>query len=327
MSFAKLIAIPLAALAVSSAQAQAPDAASTYPNRMITLVVPYGAGGFADIRARKIGEKLAKSLKVNVIIDNKAGAGGVLGTAAIAKAAPDGYTIGMGNFAPLAVNVSLMSKLPYDPQADLTPIVLVEKSPLILSVSPSLGVKSVQELIAKAKANPGAISYGSSGVGGAHHLSGAMFAHMAGVNMVHVPYKSGSNAATDLLAGHISSMFEMGYAALPSIEAGKVKAIAVTSTNRLPLLPDVPTVAEAGLPGFESYNWQGIVAPKGTPPEIVARLSKEFNDILKEPDVRDLIVSSASEVAGGTPEEFAAFIKSETAKWTAIVKIANIKTE
>lgn len=325
MKFTHLIAVPLAALVVSSAQAQAP--AAPYPNRMITLVVPYAAGGFADIRARKIGEKLAKALKVNVIIDNKAGAGGVLGTAVVAKAAPDGYTIGMGNFAPLAVNVSLMSKLPYDPQTDVVPIVLIEKSPLILSVSPKLGVDNVRDLIARAKANPGTISYGSSGIGGAHHLSGAMFAHLAGVNMVHVPYKSGSNAATDLLAGHIAAMFEMGYAALPSIEGGKIKAIAVTSTKRLPLLPDVPTVAEAGLPGFESYNWQGIIAPKGTPPEIVARLSKEINDILKEPDVRDLIVSSASEVAGGTPEEFAAFIRSETRKWAEVIRIANIKPE
>jgi tripartite-type tricarboxylate transporter receptor subunit TctC len=325
MKLLSLIAVPLAALTLSSAQAQAPSA--PYPNRMITLVVPYAAGGFADIRARKIGEKLAKALKVNVIIDNKAGAGGVLGTAVVAKAAPDGYTIGMGNFAPLAVNVSLMSKLPYDPQTDVVPIVLVEKSPLILTASPTLGAKSVKELIDKAKASPGTISYGSSGIGGAHHLSGAMFAHQAGVSMVHVPYKSGGNAATDLLAGHISAMFEMGYAALPSVEAGKIKALAVTSTKRLPLLPDVPTVAEAGLPGFESYNWQGIIAPKGTPPEIIARLAKELNDILKEPDVRDMIVSSASEVAGGTPEEFAAFIKSETKKWAEVVKIANIKQE
>lgn len=328
VKFATLIAAPLVALVLSSsAQTQAQTPAAPYPNRNISLVVPYAAGGFADLRARKIGEKLAKALKVNVIIDNKAGAGGVIGTAVVAKAAPDGYTIGMGNFAPLAVNVSLMSKLPYDPQSDIVPIVLVEKSPLILTVSPTLGATSVKDLIAKAKANPGSISYGSSGIGGAHHLSGAMFAHMAGVNMVHVPYKSGNNAATDLLAGHISAMFEMGYAALPSIEAGKIKAIAVTSTKRLTLLPDVPTVAEAGLPGFESYNWQGIIAPKGTPPEIVALLSKELNDILKEPDVRDLIVSTASEVAGGTPEEFSALIKSETKKWAEVVKIANIKPE
>jgi tripartite-type tricarboxylate transporter receptor subunit TctC len=327
VKLASLFALPIAVVSLSAAQAQTPPSPH-YPAKMITLVVPYAAGGFADTRARKIGDKLSKALKVPVIIDNKSGAGGVLGTNVVAKSPPDGATIGMGNLAPLSVNVSLMNKLPYDPLADIVPIVMVEKSPLILSVNPSLGIKDVKGLIALAKEKPGAVSYGSSGIGGAHHLSGAMFAHQAGLDMVHVPYKSGSNAATDLLAGHITSMFEMGYAALPSIEAGKIKAIAVTSSRRIELLPDVPTLAEAaGLPGFESYNWQGIIAPKGTPPDIVARLSRELNEILKDPEIRDMIVSTASEVAGGTPEEFAAFISSETAKWRDVIRTANIKTE
>jgi tripartite-type tricarboxylate transporter receptor subunit TctC len=324
---ATAVAMLAAAFAGPFAFAQAPSANPAYPAKTVTFVVPYAAGGFSDIRARKIGEKLAKALGVTVIIDNKAGAGGVIGTNVVAKAPPDGSTIGMGNFAPLSVNVSLMSKLPYDPLTDIVPIVMVEKSPLILTVSPSQGITSVKDIIARAKAKPGAINYGSSGIGGAHHLSGAMFGHQAGIDIIHVPYKGGGNAATDLLAGHISMMFEMGYAALPSVEAGKIKALAVTSAKRLPLLPNVPTVAESGLPGFESYNWQGIIAPKGTPPEIVARLSRELNEILKMPDIRDGITAQASEPAGGTPEEFAAFIRSETAKWAAVIKTAGIKPE
>ena len=317
----------IAAAMLGSPVANAQSTSAGYPSKTITFVVPYAAGGFSDIRARKIGEKLSKALNVTVIIDNKAGAGGVLGTNYVAKSAPDGYTIGMGNFAPLSVNVSLMSKLPYDPQADIVPIIMVEKSPLILTVSPTQGMTSVQDVIAKAKAKPGTITYGSSGIGGAHHLSGAMFGHQAAIDIVHVPYKGGGNAATDLLAGHISMMFEMGYAALPSVEAGKIKAIAVTSSKRLLLLPDVPTVAESGLPGFESYNWQGIIAPKDTPPEIVARLSKELGEILQMPDMRQAITAQASEPAGGTPQEFAAFIRSETVKWADVIKSANIKAE
>ena len=325
MKHLRLLAIALAMLVSPVANAQ--STSSGYPSKTITLVVPYAAGGFADIRARKIGEKLAKALNVTVVIDNKAGAGGVLGTNYVAKSPADGSTLGMGNFAPLSVNVSLMSKLPYDPQADIVPIIMVEKSPLILTVSPTQGMTSVQDVIAKAKAKPGTITYGSSGIGGAHHLSGAMFGHQAAIDIVHVPYKGGGNAATDLLAGHISMMFEMGYAALPSVEAGKIKAIAVTSSKRLLLLPDVPTVAESGLPGFESYNWQGIIAPKDTPPEIVARLSKELGEILQMPDIRAAIIAQASEPAGGTPQEFAAFIRSETVKWADVIKSANIKAE
>ncbi|RAI38732.1 Bug family tripartite tricarboxylate transporter substrate binding protein [Rhodoplanes roseus] len=310
-----------------AAHAQAPAPAADYPVRQVTLVVPYAAGGFADIRARKIVEKLGKALNATVIIDNKTGAGGVLGTSTIAKSPPDGSVIGMGNLAPLAVNVSLMGKLPYDPATDVVPVILIERSPLVLTAAPSQGLKSVADVIAKAKAEPGKITYGSSGIGGAHHLSGVMFGRQAGIDIVHVPYKGGGNAATDLLAGHIAVMFEMGYAALPSIEAGKIMPLAVTSSHRIGLLPNVPTMAEAGLPGFESYNWQGIVAPKGTPPAIVTRLNKELNAILQMPDVRDSIVSQASEPAGGTPEEFAAFIKSETAKWAELIRAANIKPE
>jgi tripartite-type tricarboxylate transporter receptor subunit TctC len=325
-ALAVLVVGQLAAPPAARAQTPAP-AAAEYPARQITWVIPYAAGGFADIRARKIAEKLGKALGATVIIDNKAGAGGVLGTAAVAKAPADGSVIGMGNLAPLAVNVSLMGKLPYDPATDLVPVILIERSPLVLTAAPGQGLASVADIIARAKAAPGRINYGSSGIGGAHHLSGVMFGRQAGIDIVLGPYTGGGAAANDLLAGHISMMFEMGYAALPSIEAGKIKALAVTANHRLAQLPDVPTMAEAGLPGFESYNWQGVVMPKGTPPEIVARLNKELNAILQMPDVRDSIVSQASDPAGGTPEEFAAFIRSETAKWGEVIRAAGIKPE
>ena len=298
-----------------------------YPNKPLRWIVPYAAGGFADIRARKLGIDLAKALGQPVVIENKTGAGGVIGTDAVAKAAPDGYTIGMGNLAALAVNVSLMKKLPYDPQKDLQPVVLVERSPLILVAGPGLKANSVQELIAYAKANPGKLGFGSSGVGGAHHLSGEMLKLRTGVDMVHIPYKGGAPAAADLMAGHLPVMFEMGYAAVPSVKSGKTRALAVTSSQRVALLPEVPTMAEAGLPGFESYNWQGVVAPAATPRPVVDRLNREFNTILALAEQRDAILATASEPAGGTPEQFRDLIRSETTKWAEVVKAAKIQPE
>ena len=298
-----------------------------YPSKPIRWIVPYAAGGFADIRARKIGVDLARALGQPVVIENRAGAGGVVGTDAVAKAAPDGYTIGMGNLAALAVNVSLMKKLPYDPPKDLQPVVLIERSPLILVAGPGLKANSLQELIAYARANPGQVGFGSSGIGGAHHLSGEMLKLRTGIDMVHIPYKGGAPAAADLMAGHLPMMFEMGYAALPSVKAGKTRALAVTSAQRVALLPDVPTMAEAGLPGFESYNWQGIVVPAGTQRAIVDRLNREFNAILALPEQRDAILATASEVAGGTPEAFRDLIRSETVKWVPVIQAAKIQPE
>ena len=298
-----------------------------YPSKPVRWIVPYAAGGFADIRARKLGIDLAKNLGQPVVIENRTGAGGVIGTDAVAKAAPDGYTIGMGNLAALAVNVSLMKKLPYDPQKDLQPVVLIERSALILTAGPALQAKNLQELIAYAKANPGKLGFGSSGVGGAHHLSGEMLKLRTGIEITHIPYKGGAPAAADVMAGHLPMMFEMGYAAVPSVKGGKIRALAVTSLRRLPLLPEVPTMAEAGLPGFESSNWQGVVVPANTPRAIVDRLNKEFNAILAIPEQRDAILSTASEVAGGTPEEFRDLIRSETVKWADVVKAAKIQPE
>ena len=315
------------AIAASFAAAVPAAAQSDYPTKPIRLIVPYAAGGFADIRARLIGEQLGKALGQTVVVENKAGAGGVIGTDAIAKAAPDGYVIGMGNLAPLSVNPSLMKSVPYNVGKDLVPIVLIETGPLILSVNNNLPVKNVAELIALAKKEPGKLAFGSSGVGGAHHLSGEMFRVQAKIDIVHVPYKGGSLASADLLAGHIPMMFEMGYAALPSIKAGKIRPIAVTSAKRLAVLPDVPTMAESGLPGFESYNWQGIVAPTGTPPAILERLNVELNKILEAGPVRTAIIASGSQVGGGSAESFGKFISTESAKWSALVKEAKVQLE
>jgi tripartite-type tricarboxylate transporter receptor subunit TctC len=220
-----------------------------------------------------------------------------------------------------------MKKLPYDVTTDLVPIILIENSPLILSVAKNLPVKNLAELIALAKKEPNKLTYGSSGLGGAHHLSAEMLKAAAQIDIVHVPYKGGAPAATDLMAGHLSMMFELGYAALPSIKAGSVKPIAVTSAKRLAALPDVPTMAEAGLPDYISYNWQGVIVPAKTPQAIVTKLNKAFNEILKDPDVVKAITDVASQSEGGTPEAFGKFIQSERLKWAAIIKAANIAKE
>jgi tripartite-type tricarboxylate transporter receptor subunit TctC len=309
-------------LAPATAQVQT---AENWPNKGLTLIVPYAPGGFSDTRMRLLARKLSDKLGQPVVVENKGGAGGVIGTAMVAKAAPDGYTLGSGNLAPLSVNPTLMPKISYNVSRDLAPVILIENSPLVLSVSNTMSVKSLAELIALAKKEPGKLTYGSSGVGGAHHLSGEMFRDAAKIDITHVPYKGGSPAATDLMAGHLNMMFEMGYAALPAIQGGRVRPIAVTSAERISVLPEVPTMAELGINGFESYNWQGIVVPAGTPAPIITKLNQAFNEILKDPDVANAISSAGSQAVGGTPEAFGAFIASETAKWAKVIQSADIK--
>jgi len=317
-----LSALTVMAISPVTAQAQATD---QWPNKGLTLIVPYAPGGFSDTRMRLLARKLSDKLGQPVIVENKGGAGGVIGTAVVAKAAPDGYTLGSGNLAPLAVNPTLMPKISYNVSRDLAPVILIENSPLVLSVANSLPAKTLDELIALAKKEPGKLTFGSSGVGGAHHLSGEMFRDATKIDITHVPYKGGSPAATDLMAGHLNMMFEMGYAALPSIQSGRVRPIAVTSAERIAILPDVPTMSELGVKGFESYNWQGIVVPAGTPAPIIAKLNQTFNEILKDPDVAQAISSVGSQAVGGTPEYFGQFIADETAKWAKVIKAADIK--
>jgi tripartite-type tricarboxylate transporter receptor subunit TctC len=316
---ALLLAAPFAA-GPSWAQGQ-------WPDKPIKWIVPYAPGGFSDLRARQLAQRLGKSLGVSVVVENKTGAGGVIGTDAIAKAAPDGYTMGMGSLAPLAVNGSLMKRLPYDTLRDLLPVILIEKGPLFLMTNPASGINSVSDLIAKAKASPGTLGFASSGVGGAHHLSGEMLKMMAKIDLQHVPYKGGAPAAADLVAGHVPLMFEMGYSALPNLRAGKLRALAVSSAKRVSLVPDVPTLEEEGVKGFESYNWQGVVVPAGTPAAIVARLNKELNAALNSPDIRKSIEDTGAQVEGGSPEQFAGLIRKETAIWAKVVEAARIEPQ
>lgn len=302
-------------------------AQSHYPNKPITFIVPYGAGGGSDARSRQIAQRMSVLLKQPIIVDNKAGAGGNIGTEFIAKAAPDGYTIGMGNFAPMSVNKTLFGNLRYDPEKDLMPIVLIEKGPLMLVTSPTSPYKSVKDVVAAAKANPGKLTFSSGGIGGSHHLSAELFKQNAGIDMIHVPYKSGSAGLTDLMAGTVDLMFDQMYSAMPSVKANKLRAIAITSKNRSPLFPDVPTFAEAGLPKVVVLNWQGLVAPKGTPKAIIDQLNAAANEALKDPQLRNLMLSQGNEIGGGSPADFSELIKSESAKWSVVVKTAHIKPE
>ena len=306
--------------------AQAQD---KYPNpsKTIMWICPYAAGGNADSRSRQVAKAMGTILGQPIIIDNKAGAGGNIGTEAIARGKPDGYTLGMGNFAPLAVNQSLFKKLNFDPLHDLTPICLIERGPLILMVRNDSPYKSVKDLVAAAKAAPGTLSYGSGGIGGSHHLSGALFEHAAGVDMIHAPYKSGSAAATDLMGGQVHMMFEQMYAAMPSIQAGRMRALAITSKKRSPLQPTIPTMAEQGFPEVEVLNWQGLIGPKGMSPELVKQLNTVCNQALQTAEVKDKILSQGNELGGGTPEQFAALIKSEAPRWAKVVRDAKIDPE
>ena len=298
-----------------------------YPSKPITLVCPYSAGGNADQRSRQIGRFISTALGQPVLVDNKPGAGGNIGTEAVARAKPDGYTIGMGNFAPLAVNPTMFSKLNFDPAKDLMPICLIEKGPLVLMVPAKSPFRSVKDIIAAAKAGPGKLSFASGGLGGSHHLSGEMFKSLAGLSITHIPYKGGAPATTDLMGGQVDMMFEQMYAAAPSIRAGKLRALAITSKVRSPLFPDLPTMAEAGVPGFEVQNWQGLIAPAGTPAAIIRTLNEAVNKALADPTIKEQMLAQGNELGGGSPEVFAALIKSEADRWGKLVKSAAIKPE
>ncbi len=303
------------------------QAQDKYPSKPITWVCPYAAGGNADNRSRQVAKVMGTLLGQPIIIDNKAGAGGNIGTEAIAKARPDGYTVGMGNFAPLAVNHALFKKLNFNPFTDLQPIVLIEKGPLILMVRSDSPFKSVKDVVAAAKAAPGKLSYASGGIGGTHHLSGALFEHAAGIDMIHVPYKSGAAGATDLMGGQVQMMFEQMYSAMPALKGGKLRALAITSKTRSALAPDLPTMAEQGFPEVEVLNWQGLIGPKGMPPDVVRVLNTIANQALQDPDLKDKILSQGNELGGGTPEQFAALIKAEAPRWAKVVRDAKIEPE
>ena len=303
------------------------SAQDKYPSKPIAFICPYAAGGNSDQRSRQIGKFLSTALGQPVIVDDKPGAGGNIGTDFIAKAKADGYVIGMGNFAPLAVNPTMFKKMSFDAAKDLAPICLIEKGPLVLMVPANSPFKSVKDVIAAAKANPGKLSFASGGLGGSHHLSGEMFKSLAGLYITHIPYRGGAPATTDLLGGQVDMMFEQMYSAAPNLRAGKTRGLAITSKARSPLFPEIPTMAEAGVTGFEVQNWQGLIGPAGLPPALIKLLNETTNKALAEPTLRELMLSQGNEIGGGTPEQFAAMIKSEADKWGKLVRSANIKPE
>jgi tripartite-type tricarboxylate transporter receptor subunit TctC len=301
--------------------------AQTYPNHVIRLVVPFPAGGTTDILARAAAQKLTESLGQAVVVDNRPGAGGNIGADLVAKSTPDGYTLLMGTVGTHAINPSLYAKMPYDHVKDFVPVVLVAGVPNVLVVNPSLPVNSVADLIKLAKSKPGAINFASSGSGTSIHLSGELFKTMAGVDMTHVPYKGSAPALTDLVGGQVQIMFDNLPSSLALIRSGKLRAVAVTSSTRAPALPDVPTIAESGLPGFEASSWFGVLAPAGTPAPIVAKLNAEVNKWLQSPEAREQLLAQGAAAAGGTPEQFAAHIRAETEKWAKVVKASGAKVD
>ena len=301
-------------------------AQSNYPVRPVRIIAPSAVGGAADTLARVIAPPLAERLGQPVVVDSRAGAATVIGTEAVARSAPDGHTLLIGLPA-LAINPSIYRKLPYDALRDFTPITQAISQPNLLVVHPSLPVKSVKELIALAKARPGDLVFASSGVGSSSHLTIELFLLMTGTRMLHVPYKGPSPGVIDLVAGRVSVMASSTISTLPQVRSGRLRALGVTTAKRAVGLPDIPSIAEAGVPGYESVSWFGLVAPAGTPKEVIARLHRETVAILHMPEIKERFARDGTEVVAGSPEEFDAHIRAETVKWAKVVKSADIQAE
>jgi tripartite-type tricarboxylate transporter receptor subunit TctC len=325
----KLNAVPrilAACFALACLTAGSPAWSQPYPAKPVRVYVPFPAGGGTDIVARILMQKMSENLGQQFLIDNRGGAGGVLGTSLAAKSPADGYTLFMGTMGNFSVNPSLYPKLPFDIARDFVPITVAVNVPYFLFAHPALPVSSVKELIALAKSRPGQILYASSGNGSAPHLAGALFESVAGVTMVHIPYKGGAQSWTDLIGGQVQLGFYGGLQGFPQAKVGKVKILAALAAKRSSLLPNVPTIGET-LPGFDFTNWMAVAAPAGTPKEIVARLHSEIVKVMNTPEIREHMAQQGAEPIGNTPEQAAAFIKAETVKWARIVKQANVKSE
>ncbi|MDL9999431.1 tripartite tricarboxylate transporter substrate binding protein [Variovorax sp. J22P240] len=316
----------LAAATLLSIACALPAMAQTFPSKPITIVVPASPGGAIDLTARLIGQKLTEAWGQSVVIDNRAGATGIIGTDLVAKSPPDGHMLALVASSH-AINPSMVKKLPFDTVKGFEPVVLTHVVPLVLVVSPTLPVNSLKELIAYGKSNPGKLSFASSGSGGAPHFSGELFKSMTGIDMTHIPYKGSTLAHPDLISGRTSLMFDTVAAVNVQVKANRLKPLAVTTLKRSSILPDVLTMQEAGLAGYETSTWGGLLAPAGTPKATVARLNAEVNKILAMPDVRKTLLDNGIEPGGGSPQQFTDFIGTETVKWAKVAKDAGIQPE
>lgn len=319
--FRRLLVIVWAASTMTAAMA------AEYPTRPIRMIVPFAPGGGSDVTARILGAKLSERLRQQVVIDNRTGAGGAIGTEIAAKAAPDGYTLLLGSASEIALYPAVASKVAYDSVRDFAPIALAGDIPFLLVTHPSLPVRNTKELIALARARPDAINYGSAGNGSTSHLTMAMFGSLTGTKLVHIPYKGSAPATADLVAGHLQAMMGTLPAGLPFAKSGRLRALAVSSAKRWPSVPEYPTVAESGVPGFEVILWTGVLAPAGTPKEIIALLQREIAQILTLPDVKENFARQGAEINFAGPEQFAAYIKADLAKWAKVAKDSNIRIE
>jgi tripartite-type tricarboxylate transporter receptor subunit TctC len=297
--------------------------AQSYPAKPVRLIVPFAPGGSTDIVGRILAQKLNEMWGQPVLVDNRAGGSTVIGTELVAKAPPDGYTL-LVTPAPFTIVPSLMKKLPYDPQKDFEPITLINTTPLVVVVHPGVPARSIKELIALAKSKPGALNYGSSGSGGSNHLAGELFNSMAGVKMVHIPYKGNAPALTDLVGGHVDVVFNGLTSALPFIKSGKLRALGVTSLNRSATLPQVPTLDEAGLKGFQAVAWNGLTAPARTSKEIVTKVNTDVLKVVRSPELVDKLKAEGSDPVGNSPEQYAKFLREEIVKWNKVIRAANI---
>ena len=317
------ILMSIAALAVGRDLAHAEN----YPSHPIHLIVPYAAGGAADSIARVLAKRVGNALGESIVVENRGGGAAITGTEFVNKSEPDGYTLLLGQSGPISINPAVYKSLPYDPVKDFAPISLTTTYPYVMVVNSALGVKTLQEFVALAKAKPGELNYGTAGVGASNHLVTELFASRAGIKMTHIPYRGTALAVADLLAGQVQVVFSDPISALQLVNSGALVALAVTSKERSPVMPDVPTISESGFPGFDAVGWHGILAPAKTPSPIVARLNAEIVEALKDPDTKALLKRQAMQVVGSSPQDFASFIKQDLATWKEVAAQARIEVK